>query len=241
MSAANGGQDQGIFFAKAFTGTYRVNVKKIDGGNNPLENATFQLLNSSGTIIQDNLKTDVNGLLGFDLPVGEYTLREKSPPAGFLLPEKSSWALSIDKFGIAKIDGEKVDVPNNIISLEITNKLKPFSLKLKKIDENDAPLAGAEFKLVGLTNDYSAKLPQSGQTDTFEFSNLTPGDYQLSETKAPIGYASLTKPININISYDGKVSSDLEKSAVQLDKDRSPGCCNDYHKNRYNQYGFAIY
>lgn len=121
--------------------------------------------------------------------------------------------------------------------IELTNKLQnpKFVLDIIKKDaekgenDKDVPLGGVEFKLEKLkaetttggepqvdttykfndtnTGSITAKTDDNGNI-TNVFTNLEPGTYRLTETKAHPGYNLLAQPIVIEFTQDGKCSID---------------------------------
>ena len=88
-----------------------------------------------------------------------------------------------------------------------TKQFKPLSLQVTKTDSNGKNLAGAAFKLTNASGtNFPAQLDTSGAI--FTFTNLLPGTYTLTETKAPDGYVILSQPIVINVAKNGTVTQD---------------------------------
>lgn len=122
--------------------------------------------------------------------------------------------------------------------IELTNKLQnpKFALDIIKKDAekgkngNDVPLGGVEFKLEKLvettegepqvdttykfndtnTGSITAKTNDKGEI-TKVFTNLEPGTYRLTETKAYPGYNLLAQPIVIKFTQDGKCYIDGQR------------------------------
>lgn len=80
---------------------------------------------------------------------------------------------------------------------------------------NDVPLGGVEFKLEKLKAETTEGEPQvdttytgttndNGKITPNPFTNLEPGTYRLTETKAHPGYNLLAQPIKIQFTQDGK-------------------------------------
>lgn len=118
----------------------------------------------------------------------------------------------------------------------LTNKLQnpKFVLDIIKKDaekdenSNDVPLSGVEFKLEKLVETTTGGEPQVETTYKFDdantgsitattkgdgkitnmFTNLEPGTYRLTETKAHPGYNLLAQPIVIKFTQDGRCSID---------------------------------
>lgn len=106
--------------------------------------------------------------------------------------------------------------------IELTNTLQnpKFVLDIIKKDaekgENDkeVPLGGVEFKLEKLVETtegktqvdttYTGTTDDNGKITPNPFTNLEPGTYRLTETKAHPGYNLLAQPIVIEFTQDGK-------------------------------------
>lgn len=127
--------------------------------------------------------------------------------------------------------------------IELTNTLQnpKFALDIIKKDAekdekgNDVPLGGVEFKLEKLVEPITGGEPQVDTTYKFNdkdtgsitaktndkgeitnmFTDLEPGTYRLTETKAHPGYNLLAQPIVIKFTQDGKCSID----GVEVKKD----------------------
>lgn len=83
---------------------------------------------------------------------------------------------------------------------------------------NDVPLSGVEFKLEKLVETtegktqvdttYTGTTDDNGKITPNPFTNLEPGTYRLTETKAHPGYNLLAQPIVIEFTQDGTCSID---------------------------------
>ena len=141
--------------------------------------------------------------------------------------------------------------------IELTNKLQnpKFGLDIIKKDaekdehNNDVPLSGVEFKLEKLVETTTGGEPQVDPNYKFDdantgsitattdengkitnvFTNLEPGTYRLTETKAHPGYNLLAQPIEIKFTQEGKCY--IDGLAIE-DKDKfKPGANNTYTMN----------
>lgn len=108
----------------------------------------------------------------------------------------------------------------------LTNKLQnpKFVLDIIKKDAekdekgNDVPLSGVEFKLEKLVETtegktqvdttYTGTTNDNGKITPNPFTDLKPGTYRLTETKAHPGYNLLAQPIVIKFTQDGTCSID---------------------------------
>lgn len=173
-----------------FNGSLKLTKVAQEDPAKRLEGAEFELYDSANILVKSGT-TDENGELIFtNLKGGNYTLKEKTAPAGYVLSTKAI-AVTIDP------------AQENVLA-PVTNELLPQevlgSLKLTKVDQDNPTkkLAGAEFKLY----DSSRNLVATGTTDIngeLEFKELKPGAYTLEESAAPNGYELDATEHNITI------------------------------------------
>lgn len=122
----------------------------------------------------------------------------------------------------------------------LTNKLQnpKFVLDIIKKDAekdekgNDVPLSGVEFKLEKLVETtegktqvdttYTGTTNDNGKITPNPFTDLEPGTYRLTETKAHPGYNLLAQPIEIQFTQDGECYIDgakIEKDGKTFKED----------------------
>ncbi|WP_270598635.1 SpaA isopeptide-forming pilin-related protein [Enterococcus asini] len=178
-------------------------TKFAGDGETPLSGVTFTL---TGTGYSDKaVSAAETGLVSFtDLPVGTYTLAEIETVDGYQIPT-DTWEVAV-----TDVEGELV-VNSPFKDDKLVNELKPFDFTVFKEDELERALEGATFKLE--KKDDASFLTQTLPNDQdnaprseFLFTNLTPGTYILTETKAPEGYTGLSGPVEIVIEDDGTVT-----------------------------------
>lgn len=136
------------------------------------------------------------------------------------------------------------DKGENTFEYTISNK-KLVSLSIKKTDENGTKtLDGAKFKLTG-PNDYSKELT-TADGGLALFDNLAPGEYTLTEIKAPEGYAKVEGSWKIVIAEDGPATitepvTENTKTIYTLDSPKTGmiqySVWNSYY-GRYDYYDF---
>lgn len=138
------------------------------------------------------------------LPYGTYSIVESKPAPGY-----TSSGMLTDKNGNQVGTTDKpyvtlVQKGNNGIHLyggnEYTGNNKPHdtSIKIRKVDENGRPLAGAKFKLV----DSKGKLVStktSGSDGYVTWDKLYPDIYTVTEIQAPNGKNLLADDIEIHL------------------------------------------
>ncbi|WP_246020232.1 collagen binding domain-containing protein [Lysinibacillus telephonicus] len=169
-------------------------VTKVDADNTEklLPGAKFTLYDSEGKIPIKTVTTDEKGQAIFDgLLYDDYILKETAAPEGYFI----------------EIQGEeKVTIDEPQVSVTVTNKKLHQAVELTKLDADDESitLADATFKLlryngteyvdIGLTD---LKTDANGR---LAIPNLQPGEYQLIETVAPLGYELDATPIPFTIT-----------------------------------------
>ena len=86
--------------------------------------------------------------------------------------------------------------------VEVDEKI-PATFTITKVDSNDPgkKLEGAKYKLLGANIDITTDADGKAT-----FANIQPGEYQLIETKAPLGYKLDPDAKTIKISDDGQLS-----------------------------------
>ena len=155
----------------------------------------------------------------------------------------------------AKVNGGTITGGSGTIVL--TNKLQnpKFGLDIIKKDaekdehNNDVPLSGVEFKLEKLVETTTGGEPQVDPNYKFDdankgsitattkgdgkitgvFTNLEPGTYRLTETKAHPGYNLLAQPIVIQFTQEGKCY--IDGLAIEDEGKFKPGTNNTYTMN----------
>lgn len=128
--------------------------------------------------------------------------------------------------------------------IELTNTLQnpKFVLDIIKKDaekdehNDDVPLSGVEFKLEKLVETtegetkvdttYTGTTDDNGKIISNPFTNLEPGTYRLTETKAHPGYNLLAQPIKIQFTQGGTCS--IDGLAIEDENKFKPGANNTY-------------
>lgn len=156
--------------------------------------------------------------------------------------ETNSAGSSTDNTATGTTDGT---ITGGSGKIELTNKLQnpKFVLDIIKKDAekdekgNDVPLSGVEFKLEKLVETtegktqvdttYTGTTNDNGKITPNPFTNLEPGTYRLTETKAHPGYNLLAQPIKIQFTQGGKCSIDGVE-VQESDESFKPGTNNTY-------------
>ena len=179
-----------------------VTFRKYGDDNKLLAGGTFQLWKenkgSDDTLIETF--STVNGSwTSSPIEYGTYYVKEITAPAGYILASTPLQSVTIKK-------------TNAHATIEMTNeKYTSGKIAIKKVDEKENPLAGAEFML--LPGGIKKTTRENGEA---VFDGLTEGTYTITETEAPTGYGKLEGYVTVNIEANrtanvvGTVPDNLE-------------------------------
>ncbi len=125
-------------------------------------------------------------------------------------------------------DPEQPDVPDGS-STEDHTTTRTYAIVLQKVDDKGNALAGAEFelpaslKVSGANGVYVVDRGKSGRRTVVSsedgivlIKGLKPGQYQITETKAPEGYNKLTAPFDVVVEKTDAAETD---TVTYLDAD----------------------
>ena len=86
-------------------------------------------------------------------------------------------------------------------TVSIVNTLQRGSIEITKNNANKEKLGGAEFKITGPGNyEQTVTTPSEGENKgVITISDLLPGEYVITETKAPANYNLLANPITVEV------------------------------------------
>ncbi|OPF87196.1 hypothetical protein BW731_02695 [Vagococcus martis] len=180
-----------------------VEFTKVDEAGKGLEGAIFEVLDKDGKTIQENITGDKDGKFVVEnLSPGDYELVETKAPTGYILnTEKISF----------KVEDSEQGQPKVLVLKDVVNY--QGTVEFTKVDETGKGLEGAVFEVL----DKDGKTVQENITGDkdgkFVVENLSPGDYELVETKAPTGYEKLITAIKFTVS--GKENGQVK--SVQLE------------------------
>ncbi|MEB7792179.1 lectin-like domain-containing protein, partial [Enterococcus faecalis] len=173
-------------------------TKEDEETGEALEGAVFELQDKDGNVLLSDLVTNEEGQITItEIDAGDYQLVEVKAPAGYELDSQPIF------FTVNEND-------NQLITITKTNKVVLGEAILTKTDKKTGEaLQGAVFELQdkdgkvlqsGLTTDDSGKLALEG---------LEPGEYQLVETKAPVGYDLDETPVSFTIEKGQKAAVEV--------------------------------
>lgn len=190
----------------------------------PLANAVFEIyaredimdpsndgtvLYAKGTLVEE-MVTDENGkAISSKLPLGKYDVVEKIAPDGFVINSQKQTVELKYKDELTEVVFEDTQFVNQRQTVEIN--------AVKKDAETLTGLQGAEFSLYAKQDIYSVdnvllvakdtalETVVTNENGKAKFTlDLPLNSYYVKETKAPIGYSSTDKIIDIDASYQGQ-------------------------------------
>ena len=172
----------------------RILLMKKDENGLPLAGVEFSLVKSNGAVLMRK-SSDADGKIVFEeIPFGEYTITESKALAGYQKHEISI-KLSIDGTYV-----NKEEPLETIINY-------PIIAKLKKVDQDNKPLPGAEYALINEFGEQTMTAV-SDADGMLTFYKVPYGKYTLKELFAPEGYL-LSKETPEIIIDDAWQNSDL--------------------------------
>ena len=177
---------------KAKIGVYKLDAANTERG---LSGAVFEVRDTAGKLF-DTITSNADGYAEtIDLPVGEYKVKEVTPPAGFILSDE-----------VKTITLTTEDKATAVF--EMTNKAN--SVKIRKLDSHTKlPLANATVKVT----DASGKVYFEGKTGAdgyITMKEIPAGKYAWQETVAPDTYSIDTATYSFTMDNYGKVIGNIE-------------------------------
>lgn len=149
----------------------QLKIVKKDPNNKPIENASFDILDSTKNVIQ-TITTDANGIaISEKLENGTYYYKETKVP---------------DMYALDSTEHEfTINDTNSFVQETVENKLKSSKLVLHKINKDDGkPIENIRFEILNSDN----KIIQSittNQEGVAETDDLVVGTYYYKEVSAP--------------------------------------------------------
>ncbi|WP_105301607.1 SpaA isopeptide-forming pilin-related protein [Anaerococcus marasmi] len=189
-------QEVGLFNKKYTPGNFKI-LKSNETNNEKLSGATFSLTDEDNNVIYRSSGAD--GIASFEnLEPGSYTLKEEKSPTGFIKTDRR-WNVDVSIDGTVTITEIGLNASGGSftgkdIEIPVTNKPTATKFTVYKKDDQNKPLAGAEFKLTkqGETAAFATGTSRDDGVVTFN-KELAQGTYILEETKSPAGYQRLEK------------------------------------------------
>ncbi len=108
----------------------------------------------------------------------------------------------------SKVEGDTdkgFEVINTIIPPEIPPRDNVGKIVIKKVNDSDKLLEGAEFTLYKEGSDKKIAVKTTGKDGVVEFDNLALGKYVVKETKSPVNHKLIEKPMEVTIDKPEQV------------------------------------
>ena len=170
-------------------------IKKVDSDSGAaISGVVFDI--KKGDAVAKTVTTGADGTAEFELPVGDYTVVEKSAPPQYVV-DPTPHPITVKNTG-------------EVHEISIKNTVVKATIKVLKVDtETKEPLPGAKFKLT--QNGQTKYEATSGADGRATFSNVVYGNYKLEEVEAPEGYLrdNASRDITVDSNSNGK-TFDLE-------------------------------
>ena len=168
-------------------------IRKVTDPNPDPTNTTFNYTTTGGlSPASFTLKNGQNRDYGSQVQQGSYSVTETDPGPNFTLQGIDCSASQKTNGSTTTVVGGKVNIvlkPNDVIDCTYTNKLLQGAIKITKTTSKTgaAGLAGAHFSVTGsggFSTSVTTDANGNGCVDHLLF-----GDYTVTETQAPAGYA----------------------------------------------------
>lgn len=140
----------------------------------------------AATITSSGEGTDESELL----PLGRYEVTELSAPSGYIR-DKHCYTAEL----------KAVDHQTPVVTVTVSSMNDPVMLQLKKVDQANEPLAGAEFGLFDV-NGLQIASAFSDDEGRVVFDFVPHGQYSVLELNAPEGYLPSRKEISVTVTQD---------------------------------------
>ena len=179
-----------------------VQVKKVDADNQdiPLKDAEFTIKNAKGEVVAVII-TNETGIASAKLLPGSYTIEETKAPEGY-----------VQDFDRIYFTIES----NQQTAVEVTAKNTKIkgSIEITKVDEDENPLANAEFVIKNEAGEIVSKA-ETDENGVVKFTDLPYGKYTYQEITAPEGYVL----DNTEYSFEIKENNEIIKASHRNKKE----------------------
>ncbi len=175
----------------------RIGIYKLDEADRErvLAGAVFEVRDTAGKLFDTITTNDKGYAETIDLPVGEYKVKEVTPPAGFILSDE------VKTITLTTEDKE-------VAVFEMTNKANAAAVR--KLDSHtELPLANATISVT----DADGKVFYEGKTGSDGYINmeeLPAGTYTWHEAVAPETYSIDAANYSFTVDNYGKVTGDVQ-------------------------------
>ncbi|MBQ6230181.1 MAG: hypothetical protein IJJ74_03585, partial [Eubacterium sp.] len=169
---------------------------------------TYGKTGETGTDVTYNTNTNME----YTVPVGNYSVSETIEEGSTLVSNNDTYILTGSEVSPNTSTAVTKDETTTFTVTNTYRKAAKATIKVKKSDENGNAVHGAKFEL---KNSNNTVIQTDGYGDVeWTWSNLTEGDYTITETEAGkqdhnwsyVNYNAIAGTINFTIDSDGNVS-----------------------------------
>lgn len=181
-----------------------VKFNKYDNSFTNLEGATLSVTGESedGSSTVISWKTEKKAHKE-KLKAGTYVLSESTAPLGYKIANNITF--KVTKTGNVEIDDT---VQSSATVNMIDEKMSQYTVAISKTTKDGDPLPDASLTISGKTSSGSELEPIAFASTSGAYNVLLyPGQYTLTETKAPNGY-KIANPINFKVADNGSITVD---------------------------------
>lgn len=185
------------------SGSAKIIIKKLDKENNrPLENAVFFIRSTkTGTLFNSQaVRTNAEGIVMIEVPMRtndgdeEYVIVESAAPSGYIT-DYASQKVTFTPY--TERNTFNLTFYNERIDKEVW--LRKYVAKDVNGVETRVALDNAEFDLINADTGEVLDTQITNSSGELSF-HMGPGNFKIVETKPPIGYLPLDKPITFTVN-----------------------------------------
>ncbi|MFD2706958.1 SpaA isopeptide-forming pilin-related protein [Salibacterium lacus] len=185
-------------------------TKTAEDTDEALEGAAFDLEDSGGDVIEEDLTTDADGEIEVTgLEPGDYEFVETEAPEGYILDDSP-----------VDVEIQNDEETTVTVTNEPANEQTEGSVLLTKTNSSEQPstLQGAVFNLENDEGEVVQEGLTTNEDGEISVTGLEPGDYQFVETEAPNGYEQSDDPLDFTI-----VEGQQEAVTLTAENEAQPG------------------
>lgn len=185
-----------------------VEVSKVDVYGDELEGAEMQLIDSENNVV-DKWTSDGTNHVVTELPAGDYTLKEKAAPDGYVIA--TDIRFTVDVYGnvtVENVDATAVSENGNplIVMVDDTTKVQISKQDITTGEE----LPGATIQIIDKDGNIVDEWVSTTEPHFIEAELIAGEKYTLHETAAPDGYV-IANDIEFTVNSDGSVTEVVMK------------------------------
>ncbi len=168
----------------------KIKIHKQSSYDLPLTNAQYEIRDSKNNLVETLTINENNEAVSSLLPYGTYTIKEITPPTGYLL-DTQTYEVTITE-------------NNHIYEITSTEPIIQGQIKIHKHSDYDIPLTNAQYEIRDSKNNLMETLTINENNEAA--SSLLPyGTYTIKEITPPTGYLLDTQTYEITITENNHI------------------------------------